>query len=121
MAAQKLTKGRLVQIIIMLVILIAVFTWRTVTYNSDKTIDCIMSKPCQLNIDEHNISVVDDKAGYLIETSETGIFIISVDGSGILAERDESSWSIKTNDKNSLVTVTFPQQIITFSIKLSKE
>ena len=57
MAAQKLTKGRLVQIIIMLVILIAVFTWRTVTYVNDETIDCIVSKPCQFGIEQHNVLI----------------------------------------------------------------
>ncbi|MGF1689837.1 hypothetical protein [Photobacterium kagoshimensis] len=33
MAAQKLTRGRLAQIIILMVVLIAAFVWRTITYN----------------------------------------------------------------------------------------
>lgn len=35
MAAQRLTKGRVIQIIVMLIILIIAFTWRTVLYQSD--------------------------------------------------------------------------------------
>lgn len=34
MAAQRLTKGRLIQIIVMLIILIIAFTWRTILYQS---------------------------------------------------------------------------------------
>ena len=57
MAAQKLTKGRLVQIIVMLIILIAAFTWRTVTYDNNETVSCIVSKPCEFGIDNNNVCV----------------------------------------------------------------
>ncbi|MFA0553308.1 hypothetical protein AB4538_20910 [Vibrio lentus] len=121
MAAQKLTKGRLVQIIVMLVILIAAFTWRTVTYDQDETINCIVSKPCQITIDKHNVLISDNNLGYLIETSKTGKFIISYDENGILEENKASNWALKTTDKASSITIIFPQQSGTYLINISKE
>ncbi len=49
MAAQKLTKGRLIQIIILMIILITAFIWRTVTYQA-KPIVKIETKICNLNL-----------------------------------------------------------------------
>lgn len=121
MAAQKLTKGRLVQIIVMLVILIAAFTWRTVTYDRNETVNCIVSKPCQFGIDNHNVLISGDSSGYSIETSKTGKFIINYTENGILEEKGPSNWLLQTNDKTSSITVTFPQQVSTFSVNLSKE
>ncbi|CAV18621.1 MULTISPECIES: hypothetical protein [Vibrio] len=121
MAAQKLTKGRLVQIIVMLVILIAAFTWRTVTYDNDETVNCIISKPCQITIDKHNVLISGDNLGYSIETSKTGKFIINYNESGTLEEKGASIWLLRTNAQNSSITVTFPQQVATLSVNLSKE
>ncbi|WP_102412486.1 hypothetical protein [Vibrio cyclitrophicus] len=121
MAAQKLTKGRLVQIIVMLVILIAAFTWRTVTYDNYETVSCIISKPCEFGIDKHNVLISGDSLGYSIETSETGKFIISNNGSEILEEKSPTNWLLHTSAKTSSITVTFPQQVSTFSVNLSKE
>ncbi|SBT15236.1 hypothetical protein [Vibrio celticus] len=121
MAAQKLTKGRLVQIIVMLVVLIAAFTWRTVTYDNNETVNCIVPKPCKFGIDNHNVSVSSNNLGYSIETSKTGKFIINYNESGILEEKGPSNWLLQTSDKTSSITVTFPQQISTYSVNLSKE
>ncbi|KAE8178417.1 hypothetical protein [Photobacterium carnosum] len=46
MAAQKLTRGRLIQIIILMIILISAFVWRTVTYKSNTT---VQRSVCNLN------------------------------------------------------------------------
>ena len=46
MAAQKLTRGRLIQIIILIIILISAFVWRTVTYKSKAT---VQRSVCNLN------------------------------------------------------------------------
>lgn len=43
MAAQKLTRARLIQILVMMAILIAAFVWRTVNYQADA--DSIPSEP----------------------------------------------------------------------------
>ena len=104
-----------------LVILIAAFTWRTVTYDQDETINCIVSKPCQITIDKHNVLISDNNLGYLIETSKTGKFIISYDENGILEENKASDWALKTTDKASSITITFPQQSGTYLVNISKE
>lgn len=48
MAAQKLTRGRLIQIIVLMIILISAFVWRTVTYQP-KTPNQAQITTCNLN------------------------------------------------------------------------
>ncbi|OBU29227.1 hypothetical protein C0Z01_09545 [Photobacterium kishitanii] len=48
MAAQKLTRGRLIQIIVLMIILITAFVWRTVTYQA-QPITKVKAKVCSLN------------------------------------------------------------------------
>ncbi|MGF1779760.1 hypothetical protein [Vibrio nomapromontoriensis] len=52
MAAEKLTKGRLGQIIIMMMVLIAAFTYRTVTHEASNTQSCEFSAGCEVKIQE---------------------------------------------------------------------
>lgn len=121
MAAQQLTKGRFIQIIVILLILIAAFIWRTMTYQNKETINCIVSKPCQLTINKHNVLISDNNLGYLIETSKTGKFVISNGGNGILEEKEASNWILKTDDIASSITITFPQQNGVYLVNISKE
>ena len=58
--------------------------------------------------------------GYSIKTSETGKFIINYDGSGTLEPNGVSHWLLQTNDETASITVTFPQQVSTYSVNLSK-
>lgn len=55
MAAQKLTKARLAQIIIMMSVLIAAFSYRTVTHDVSNTVDCSVNQQCQLVLGQENI------------------------------------------------------------------
>lgn len=48
MAAQKLTRGRLIQIIVLMIVLITAFVWRTVTYQAQPTAK-VQAKVCSLN------------------------------------------------------------------------
>ncbi|WEM40806.1 hypothetical protein PTW35_09085 [Photobacterium sp. DA100] len=48
MAAEKLTKGRLIQILFLLAVLITAFVWRTVTYNNNQAEDDT-ALTCQLS------------------------------------------------------------------------
>ncbi|MCG9656881.1 hypothetical protein [Vibrio mediterranei] len=56
MPAQKLTKGRLVQIIIMMVVLIAAFSYRTVTHSDGKVVSCVENRPCAVSVGEKTIT-----------------------------------------------------------------
>ncbi|MEC6797389.1 hypothetical protein VXS03_10015 [Photobacterium sp. S4TG1] len=49
MAAQKLTRGRLIQIIVLMIILITAFVWRTVTYQP-KVPTQVQETTCNLNV-----------------------------------------------------------------------
>ncbi|KAB0286957.1 hypothetical protein F2P58_20200 [Vibrio fortis] len=120
MAAQKLTKGRLVQIIVMLSILLAAFTWRTVTYENNETVDCILSTPCEITIDKYNVRVSSDNHNYLIETSESNKIDISYEGDGSLVAKSPSSWLLATDEPTSQITVTTTQQDHSVSVTLSK-
>lgn len=66
MAAEKLTRGRLIQIIVLMIVLISAFIWRTVTYTSPKGEDGIKNgeKTCQLDttnchylLDDKNVNL----------------------------------------------------------------
>ncbi|GEM80618.1 hypothetical protein [Vibrio superstes] len=66
MAAEKLTKGRLIQIIVTFAVLIAAFTWRTIEHSDNKLTSetsCIAANSChfefnnsdyQLELDREN-------------------------------------------------------------------
>lgn len=63
MAAQKLTKGRLAQIIILMVVLITAFVWRTITYNqtqqeNETVLTCHLSTTgCLVESSDENIAI----------------------------------------------------------------
>ncbi|MFA0077865.1 hypothetical protein AB4427_06885 [Vibrio artabrorum] len=121
MAAQKLTKARLVQIIIMLAVLITAFIWRTINHESNETIKCIVSKPCEIGTDKHSILILDNDLGYSIKASEIGAFSIGYNGNGILEEKEPSNWLLQTSDKTPSILVTFTQQAVTFNVKIFQE
>ncbi|MFA0087962.1 hypothetical protein ACE1OE_16830 [Vibrio sp. E150_011] len=58
MAAQKLTKGRLGQIIIMMMVLIAAFTYRTVTHVGLSEVVCKINIPCEVKLQEKSIGIM---------------------------------------------------------------
>ncbi|PAR37941.1 hypothetical protein CGT98_16400 [Vibrio metoecus] len=57
MAAVKLSKARLAQIIITLAVLISAFVWRTWSYKSDPVVTCHMSHPCEFRIDGRVVNI----------------------------------------------------------------
>ena len=48
MAAEKLTPGRFAQIIIMLTLLVAAFTWRTLDYDKQDQLECNLTQSVRL-------------------------------------------------------------------------
>ncbi|OEF05171.1 hypothetical protein A1QI_08945 [Vibrio genomosp. F10 str. 9ZB36] len=55
MAAQPLTKGRFVQIIITLSILVGVFTWRTITHSQIQLVDCNYQEQCLFDVKNNTL------------------------------------------------------------------
>lgn len=68
MAAEKLTKGRLAQIIILMIVLITAFIWRTVTY-TEKPIDK-SAITCSLNIGQCNFVDNNETMQLILKTSD---------------------------------------------------
>jgi len=61
MAAEKLTKHRLAQILITLSLLITAFFWRTITYQEIETIECVAEPKCSIFVNGENIYVTKDE------------------------------------------------------------
>ncbi|UPQ86779.1 hypothetical protein [Vibrio sinaloensis] len=52
MAAEKLTRGRFVQIIIMLTLLVSAFFWRTIDHSSQQSASCFIEQECVFYVNE---------------------------------------------------------------------
>lgn len=69
MAAEKLTKHRLAQIVITLILLLIAFFWRTITYTEVTTVICNPQPNCSVFVNNQKLTVTkDDK--------QTGVFNI---------------------------------------------
>ncbi|MCP3700157.1 MAG: hypothetical protein GY920_16635 [Aliivibrio sp.] len=86
MAIEKLTGPRLFQLIFLLVVLIAAFTWRTITYkeptggtknNQNSTICNITEKSCAFNIDNNQV-IIDVKERPILQNSEVSILVLGL-------------------------------------------
>ncbi|EPA8365116.1 hypothetical protein ACQ676_000602 [Vibrio fluvialis] len=83
MAAEKLTKHRLAQIIITLAILVGAFFWRTITYRDVPTQECIPEPKCSLFVNGQKITVTKSE-------EFPGVYIIRPIPVG---------WSLESNDE----------------------
>ncbi|MGF1710987.1 hypothetical protein L4C37_10490 [Vibrio kagoshimensis] len=120
MAAQKLTRGRLVQIIIMLSILLAAFTWRTITYKENDTLDCILGEPCEYSIDDHYVRLTKDILGVMIIASESGDFTVGSQKNGKLVKKNAHTWLLTPQTQEFQIEITFPQQKTPVTIHFTK-
>jgi len=57
MAAEKLTKHRLAQILLTLILLLVAFFWRTITYQELDYVSCDPAPKCSLFVNEQKITV----------------------------------------------------------------
>ncbi len=60
MAAEKLTKHRLAQILITLCLLVIAFFWRTLTYTDTNSIKCVAKPNCSVFVNGEKITVTKD-------------------------------------------------------------
>lgn len=70
MAAEKLTKLRLTQIVVTLAILTVAFFWRTITFQDVSNQKCVAAPQCSLSVDGREITVtkIEDTPGlYIIQ------------------------------------------------------
>lgn len=83
MAAEKLTKLRLTQIVITLAILTVAFFWRTITFQDVSTQKCVAAPQCSLFVDGRQITVTKSE-------TEQGVYII---------QSIPSNWNVTSDQK----------------------
>lgn len=64
MPSETLTKHRLAQIIITLAILVAAFTWRTLTHSDVVTMHCVANPTCSLDVNGKTLTVTKGDTNY---------------------------------------------------------
>ncbi|MGR4990366.1 hypothetical protein ACPV3U_12400 [Vibrio rotiferianus] len=98
MAAQKLTKARLAQILIMLSVLITAFVWRTFNYESMRSVDCSQKERCDVTIGRENIQirVLSDKIS--IQTAKNSRVKIDLNQSGNYVSINDGEMDIPVNE-----------------------
>lgn len=107
MPAQKLTKARLAQILIMLMVLVVAFFWRTFTHETPGRVDCSQKERCDVTISGQIITINRNTNGILIETPKSSSLKIDLDQSGVFINADNKhqliEWkSISHNKKINL-------------------
>ncbi len=98
MAAQKLTRGRFVQIIIMLSLLVTAFIWRTIDHSSMIDLNCTSDEECTFYVNNvrFHVNIEGDKI-YVIG-SESGWEIKEVSNAQI-RKNDSKAWLFNSVDK----------------------
>ncbi len=84
MAAEKLTRGRFVQIIIMLTILIAAFIWRTVDHQKVINVACSIDEKCTFFVNDFRFYATLSKQNIKLETDENDWRVRLIDSDEIL-------------------------------------
>lgn len=113
MPAQKLTKGRLVQIIIMMMVLIAAFTYRTIIHKESSHLVCQFLQPCEVKYQDKNVQFLyQNSTNTLMVTKPEDLTIKSLksDGSELIVtspmrlSRDELpvTFVISNGDENAV-------------------
>lgn len=105
MPAQKLTKARLAQILIMLSVLIGAFFWRTFTHESVTSIDCSQKERCDVTIEGEIITINRDSTGISLETIKSSTLKIDPNQSGEFINLDREhkkiEWDTMPESKKS--------------------
>ena len=111
MAAEKLTKQRLIQILAVLALLIVAFFWRTWTYSNQQIMDCMGVNQCTVSLQGNAFTITKISMGSyeldkvpatwslnteqgVIEKSDKGQWILNVD-----TDKLGSNPILKINDK----------------------
>ncbi|MDF2152180.1 hypothetical protein [Vibrio sp. CAU 1672] len=101
MPAQKLTKGRLAQILIMLSLLVTAFMWRSLSHQSTRTVDCSQKIRCDVTIGGEKITIKQNRGEISIQSAENSRLKIDPNQAGALQ-------SLSNNDGN-LRTIIIPE------------
>ncbi|EIV1854416.1 hypothetical protein ACWOGY_002907 [Vibrio vulnificus] len=115
MPAQKLTKARLAQILIMLTILVVAFIWRSLSYQPLEEIDCSQKERCELTLDNSKMIIYRASQQIKIQTDKNDNLKIDLDqnktsnipfSDNIILLDASTATSIKIRNKdNTTITV----------------
>lgn len=124
MAAEKLTKARLVQILIIFSVLATAFTWRTIQHQPQKNTDivCQVAQSCTIKVDDIELSITferkdDDSLTITTQAidsnNKTKLDALTLSSSAILESKTfqpEQQMNIKTdlNIDNSRWSISTP-------------
>ncbi len=114
MPAQKLTKARLAQILIMLTVLIVAFFWRTFTYETPSQVDCSQKERCNVTISGEIIAINRNTKGILIEVPKSSSLKIDLDQSGsyINAGANNKLIEWKSISNNKVINLKINKSIV---------
>ncbi|MGP8305014.1 hypothetical protein [Vibrio sp. YIC-376] len=114
MPAQKLTKARLAQILIMLSILVVAFFWRTFTHETPNTVDCSQKERCDLTISGEKISINRDSTGISFESPKSSSLKIDLDQSGEFKDVSEINQNIEWEaiSQTKIITLKIKRNIV---------
>ncbi len=114
MPAQKLTKARLAQILIMLSVLAGAFLWRTFTHETPNSIDCSQKQRCDLTISGERITINRDSEGISIEALKSSTIKIDLDQSGEFINARDIHQNIewKSISPNKVIKLRVNQNIV---------
>jgi len=103
MAAQKLTRGRFVQIIIMLTVLIAAFTWRTIEHDSVISVNCNTGEECAFYVNNSRFETQISAQRIEIKTDENDWVLVRENGE-ISPEVKNNTWLIEFTPESGAVS-----------------
>lgn len=102
MAAEKLTKARLIQLLVMLVILIIAFTWRTISYSQINT-KCYLPEDCHFAMGNRN---------YLLEqlnqSDNAFTYLVTLDKDVTVSVEDGNAKTERGNDYLKIMALSTP-------------
>ncbi|GLT19973.1 hypothetical protein GCM10007938_37560 [Vibrio zhanjiangensis] len=93
MAAEKLTLGRFAQIIIMLTLLVAAFTWRTLDYVEPDKLECNLTPKCTVNINDSSL-IAYLEGETLIVSKPVGEWTMISQDPSLVVETDNERWKV---------------------------
>lgn len=101
MSSQKLSRGRFVQIIIMLTLLISMFFWRTFTFNSAQNISCNLQQKCTFTVNGALFSA--SKSGQQITLNRpSNKWRLSIEDISIKIIENKENWLIDSQKRSKL-------------------
>ncbi|SON48625.1 hypothetical protein [Vibrio tapetis] len=118
MAAEKLTRARLAQIIVMLLILVAAFTWRTFQHKVYTLSKCSVNK-CEFVFAQKNVSVIEIENGYLLNGHLNDVDI-KLNPTGEVVSNTGETVKIHSKDKKINILLTSQEHSEIVRVNLQK-